>query len=103
LLSFKAILHSKRKRFLEKETHVSIEQIVAQLDIEIARLTHVRNLLKGEEVSTGRRRGRPPVSGEAARKPGRPRKGGITPAGRKRLSEMMKARWAARRKQQGKK
>jgi hypothetical protein len=26
------------------------------------------------------------------------RRGGITPAGRKRLSEMMKKRWAARRK-----
>jgi len=27
-----------------------------------------------------------------------PKKGGLTPAGRKRLSQLMKARWAARRK-----
>jgi hypothetical protein len=83
---------------------VSIERIVAELDAHIARLTHVRDLLAGKTGSAGvRRRGRKLVSGEAARGPGRPRKGGITPAGRKRLSEMMKARWAARRKQQGKK
>jgi hypothetical protein len=31
-----------------------------------------------------------------------PKKGGITPAGRKRLSQLMKARWAARRKGAGK-
>jgi hypothetical protein len=30
------------------------------------------------------------------------KKGGITPAGRKRLSQLMKARWAARRKGTGK-
>jgi hypothetical protein len=35
---------------------------------------------------------------EAARK-----KGGLTPAGRKRLSQLMKARWAAKRKAVGKK
>jgi len=29
------------------------------------------------------------------------KKGGITPAGRKRLSQLMKARWAARRKAAG--
>ena len=79
---------------------MSIERIVAELDAHIARLRHVRDLLAGKTGSAGvRRRGRPLVSGEAARGPGRPRKGGITPAGRKRLSEMMKARWAARRKQ----
>src|SRR5438552_16574025 len=32
-----------------------------------------------------------------------PKKGGITPAGRKRLSQLMKARWAARRKAAAKK
>jgi hypothetical protein len=31
------------------------------------------------------------------------KKGGITAAGRKRLSQLMKARWAARRKAGGKK
>jgi len=39
---------------------------------------------------------------KAAKKGGR-RRGGITAAGRKRLSQLMKARWAARRKAAGKK
>ena len=38
---------------------------------------------------------------KGAKKAGR-RRGGITAAGRKKLSQMMKARWAARRKAQGK-
>ena len=33
----------------------------------------------------------------------RQKKGGVTPAGRKRLSQLMKARWAARRKEAVKK
>ena len=36
------------------------------------------------------------VAGKAA--PKQPKKRGLTPAGRRRLSAMMKARWAARRK-----
>jgi len=34
---------------------------------------------------------------------GTPKSGGLTPAGRRRLSQLMKARWAARRKEAGKK
>ena len=40
-------------------------------------------------------RGRPAEAAKAAPKPG---KRGLTPAGRRRLSALMKARWAARRK-----
>jgi len=36
--------------------------------------------------------------GAKAAKKGGPRKGGITAAGRRRLSQLMKARWAAKRK-----
>ena len=42
------------------------------------------------------RRGRPPATAKAA--PKQPSKRGLTPAGRRRLSVLMKARWAARRK-----
>jgi hypothetical protein len=48
---------------------------------------------------TGAGRGRPPAT-KVVPKPRRKRR--LTPAGRKRLSEMMKARWAARRKKAGK-
>jgi len=42
------------------------------------------------------RRGRPATAAKAA--PKQPGKRGLTPAGRRRLSALMKARWAARRK-----
>jgi hypothetical protein len=37
------------------------------------------------------------IKGRAGAKAGKKRKGGITAAGRRRLSQLMKARWAARR------
>jgi hypothetical protein len=40
------------------------------------------------------------IKGQTKTTPAR-KKGGITPAGRKRLSQLMKARWAARRKAAG--
>jgi len=39
---------------------------------------------------------------QAGRSTARRKKGGITAAGRKKLSQLMKARWAARRKAAGK-
>jgi hypothetical protein len=41
-------------------------------------------------------------AGQTVSKPAK-KKGGLTPAGRKKLSQLMKARWAARRKAAGKK
>jgi hypothetical protein len=38
------------------------------------------------------------IKGRGGKKGGKKRKGGITAAGRRRLSQLMKARWAARRK-----
>jgi hypothetical protein len=48
----------------------------------------------------GKQRGRPPKSALSSASNRRRRRNRLTPAGRKRLSEMMKARWAARRKKQ---
>ncbi len=78
---------------------MSIEQIIAELDDQIARLTEARRLLSGNAAS----RTKAGVSGEAPKKRGRPKGRTMSAAGRKRISEMMKARWAARRKQTGKK
>ena len=78
---------------------MSIEQIIAELDDQIARLTEARRLLSGNEVNGTKTS----VSGEAPKKSGRPKGRIMSAAGRKRISEMMKARWAARRKQAAKK
>ena len=79
---------------------MEVQQIVAELNREIARLKEARALLAGEAPGAARR-GRP-----AKKAAVRVRKGGmqrrLTPEGRKRISEALKRRWAARRKAQKK-
>ncbi|MGZ4788059.1 MAG: hypothetical protein ACXVZV_10340 [Terriglobales bacterium] len=62
------------------------EQILQQLKEERDRLTRAIEALEGGRASASR-----VVSSKR-------RSGGITAAGRKRLSELMKKRWAERRK-----
>jgi hypothetical protein len=71
---------------------VQVKQIVAELEKEIARLKEARELLAG---AGAKRRGRPP--GKSTKSTGS-RKRHLTPAGRKRISEALKRRWALRRK-----
>lgn len=76
---------------------MEVQQIVAELEQEISRLKQARALLAGE--STGKRkRGRPAKS---AANPA-PHNTGLTPAGRRRISEALKRRWAAHRKARAK-
>jgi len=77
---------------------VEVKQIITELDQEIVRLREARALLAGE--SSGRRRGRPAGSSAAA---GSTKKRNLTPEGRRRISEALKRRWAARRKAVAKK
>ena len=67
---------------------MNTEQILQQLRDERDRLTRAIDALEGSTAS-GRGRGR-----GAAKRTG----SGITAAGRKRLSELMRKRWAERRK-----
>jgi hypothetical protein len=80
----------------EEITKVDTARIVQELDAEIARLTSARNILtaanSGARFSQAVRR--PAAKKSAGRKPG----GRLTAAGRKRLSELMKKRWAERKK-----
>jgi len=66
---------------------VNIEQILSELRSERDRLDQAISALEGGK----RRPGRPPSTGVR-------RKRRLTPEGRRRLSEMMKKRWAERRK-----
>jgi len=74
---------------------VEVKQIVTELEQEIARLKEARALLAGGT----RRPGRPKGTQTAKRKPGRKRH--LTAEGRRRISEALKRRWAAHRKQKG--
>ena len=76
---------------------MEIDKIVADLKKERDRLVSAIAALVGVgSTTTGKRIGRKP--GRKAATTTRKRRGGISKAGRKRLSELMKKRWAERRK-----
>ena len=76
---------------------MDIDSIVADLKKERDRVVKAIAALVGMgSASTGKRRGRKPGRKAAAKT--RKRRGGISKEGRKRLSELMKKRWAERRK-----
>jgi hypothetical protein len=72
---------------------LDIERIVEQLEQERDRISQAIASLKGVN-SSGTARKSVAKNGRS----GRQRRGGMSAAARKRLSEMMKKRWAGRRK-----
>jgi hypothetical protein len=76
---------------------LDIDSIVADLKKERDRVVKAIAALAGMgSAPTGKRRGRKP--GPKAAATTRKRRGGISKEGRKKLSELMKKRWAERRK-----
>jgi hypothetical protein len=73
---------------------MNLDSTIKELDAEIAKLQHARSLIAGIDNVSKPKRGRPKGSTNAAPKKSRT----ITAAGRKKISDAMKARWAARRK-----
>jgi hypothetical protein len=84
---------------------VSIETILAELTKERDRLDRAIIALNGAEPSAAIKK---PIAVSKAKVTASPQKveprkaGGITPAGRKKLSEAMKKRWAERRRKKQK-
>ncbi len=74
---------------------MDVQQILADLNRDRDRLDRAITALEGLGSRSAGRRGRP--AGAKQSKSGRGGSG-ITPAGRKKLSEMMKKRWAERKK-----
>ncbi len=98
---------------------MDVHRIVSELDIEIARLQHIRAALLGGDSSTSTsaptkgRRGRPKgsknvvtasnaPSSAAKNSTAKKSKRVLSPEGRKRIADAMKRRWAERRKQAAK-
>ena len=80
---------------------MQVSEILSEIDNEIARLQEARRLLAGESSGATRTRGRKPAAAAAAPK-NRRRRRKLTPEGRKKLSEALKARWAERKKKAAK-
>jgi hypothetical protein len=65
---------------------MNTQDILSAIDAEIARLQSARSLLAG----TAKRRGRPPMGGS----PSAPKKRTMSAAGRRRIAEAQRKRWA---------
>jgi hypothetical protein len=84
--------------------YVKVEEILAGIDQEIARLQHARSLLAGDQPRRGRPRGS--TSKKAAKaekavkavKPTARKKRKLSAEGRKRIADAMRKRWAERKK-----
>lgn len=81
---------------------MQVSEILSEIDKEIARLQEARRLLAGEGSGTTKTRGRKPAAAAAAAPKKRRRRRKLTPEGRKKLSEALKARWAERKKKAAK-
>jgi hypothetical protein len=83
---------------------VKVEEILAGIDQEIARLQNARNLLAGEQPRRGRPRGSTSAKKATATKavktpkPAGRKKRKLSAEGRKRIAEAMRKRWAERKK-----
>jgi hypothetical protein len=75
---------------------VDTARIVQEIDNEIARLTSARNILTASNSNSHTRQGT--KSGPSKRAASAKPANRLSPAGRRKLSEMMKKRWAERRK-----
>lgn len=75
---------------------MDIQQLLTDLNRERNRLDQAIAALEGLGSKLASRRGRPPGPKQAKSAATR-KTGGITAAGRRRLSEMMKKRWAERK------
>jgi len=76
---------------------MDIQNIVEQLQNELTRIAQAIGLLEGAGNTPAKKRvGRPPASAAAKARTGG-KGGGLTPAGRRKLSQAMKLRWAQRR------
>ncbi len=72
---------------------MGIEEILTQIDREIAQLQMARKLLSKDIAAEKTRKSAPPAAKKAAGK-----KRNLTPEGRKRIAEAVKRRWAEQRK-----
>lgn len=85
---------------LEAINRVDTAKIVRELDAEIERLTSARKILSGSNGTQSNRSTKRAATAKAVRA----RQGNrLSAAGRKKLSQLMKKRWAERKKQAGSK
>ena len=87
---------------------MSIDNLIVEIDAEIARLEQARTLLSGAASPATKKRGRPAGAVKAVKAAAKPakatvdkpvkKKRNLSPEGRARMAAAAKARWAAQKK-----
>ena len=78
---------------------MDIKSVLTELEAERERVNQAILALEGlRGISSAPRRGRPPKNQQGGSLLSMPKKRTMSPAARKRISEMMKKRWAERRR-----
>jgi hypothetical protein len=78
---------------------MDIKSVLSQLELERDRVNQaIAALQQLQGIPVAPRRGRPPKNQQGGAVAIMPKKRTMSPAARKRISEMMKKRWAKRRK-----
>ena len=80
---------------------MSLENIVLEIDAEIARLKQAKQLLSGT-ATPKRGPGRPRVNSAFVKSPAKPRRRTLSAAARAKISAAQKARWANAKKAKSK-
>ena len=80
---------------------MSLENIVSEIDAEIARLDQAKQLLSGA-VTPKRGVGRPRGGSTFVRSPAKPKRRALSAAARAKISAAQKARWAKTKKTKSK-
>ena len=77
---------------------MNTEEIIEQIDAEIAKLQQAKGLLLGDDSPIEHCAGRPKKEATVSRIIAVPTKRGLSPEGRARIAAASKARWAKARK-----
>jgi len=81
---------------------MQLSKILAEIDLEIARLEQARTLLSGDEAPAARKTRKARSTEAAVEAPKRKKKRNLSPEGRKRIAEAVRRRWELQKKAAGK-
>jgi len=77
---------------------MQLSKILAEIDVEIARLEQARTLLAGDDAPAVRKTRKTKSAEVSVEAPKRKKKRNLSPEGRKRIAEAVRRRWELQKK-----
>jgi hypothetical protein len=81
---------------------MQLSKILAEIDVEIARLEQARTLLSGDDAPAPKKTRKTKSAEVSVEAPKRKKKRNLSPEGRKRIAEAVRRRWELQKKAAGK-